>query len=522
MTIQVLQYLNHLHVPVSHTYVRKRMESHPNYPSLLSIHDTLQELGIESYACEGTKEELLKETSPVLLHFNIGDGHLQYFKSPQQAVKEYAGFDKKWSGHAMFITLPPQQLRAVAVHDALLRQEKQRRFFETGLFVLLACAPVITTVVAGNFPALLISIFSIGGLYLSWLIAQKELGLSNEVSNMLCSMVKNSRCEAVILSRGGRLFRFLSWGDVGLVYFTTTLLFIALGTILPQHNFMAWQYTLCLAGLVFPFYSIYYQWRMVKQWCVLCLGVVAALLLSGLTALYTLAPIHTAGMVEQLHGQSLLCYGVMILIVFTTWQLWKQSMQQAIKSLPHEINALRLKRNPDIFKALLNSKDSNSYNLPWVDEPIVYGNPQAPYKIVVACNPYCGPCAKAHKQLDHIFEAHPHHLQVAIRFSLHKVTEENEMIVAAKKILAAAKDKPMQAINDWYEYRDIEKYAALHPTETSNVEDALKKHAGWVEQAGIKGTPTFFINGRELPQVYNWMEFLTLLEYELDNHGSPL
>ena len=34
------------------------------------------------------------------------------------------------------------------------------------------------------------------------------------------------------------------------------------------------------------------------------------------------------------------------------------------------------------------------------ENDLLLGNANAPVLITVACNPYCGPCAKAHEQLD--------------------------------------------------------------------------------------------------------------------------
>jgi uncharacterized membrane protein len=57
------------------------------------------------------------------------------------------------------------------------------------------------------------------GVYFSLLIAQKELGIQNSVSDKICSLAKHSRCESVLFSKGAKLFNWLTWGDVGMVYF---------------------------------------------------------------------------------------------------------------------------------------------------------------------------------------------------------------------------------------------------------------------------------------------------------------
>lgn len=55
---EVMKWLRIQRMPVAENQLRLRLESHPDYPSLIAVQDTLEELGINSYACQGTKEEL--------------------------------------------------------------------------------------------------------------------------------------------------------------------------------------------------------------------------------------------------------------------------------------------------------------------------------------------------------------------------------------------------------------------------------------------------------------------------------
>jgi hypothetical protein len=74
--------------------------------------------------------------------------------------------------------------------------------------------------------------------------------------------------------------------------------------------------------------------------------------------------------------------------------------QQSHESLSNEIKASRLRRNPKLFNALLDKQEFNKNNLPNVDEAIRFGNPAALLQLVIACNPFCSPCAKAHHAIE--------------------------------------------------------------------------------------------------------------------------
>ena len=77
---EVMKWLSIQRIPVAESHLRLRLESHPDYPSLVAIQDTFEELSINTYACLGTKEELKKENKPFLAHFNMNGGHILYFK----------------------------------------------------------------------------------------------------------------------------------------------------------------------------------------------------------------------------------------------------------------------------------------------------------------------------------------------------------------------------------------------------------------------------------------------------------
>ena len=49
---EIIEWLKFLKFKVPKKYFRLRLESHPDYPSLLAVHDTLKEFGIEANACE--------------------------------------------------------------------------------------------------------------------------------------------------------------------------------------------------------------------------------------------------------------------------------------------------------------------------------------------------------------------------------------------------------------------------------------------------------------------------------------
>lgn len=508
MINQIKKIFAELGLPVCDKYLTFQIQSHPDYPSLIAIKDCLEELGINAYACTGTKDELIKENRPFLAHLNLGGGDIRYFKNVKDAEKKVKDFDKYWSGNVMFVDRPEKY--GNAAHDKLYKKERLNKIFSTIVVLLFAGGILGFALYTNSITSFLFIALSLIGVYFSWLIAQKELGIQNSVSDKICNLAKHSRCESVLFSKGAKLFNWLTWGDVGMVYFSSSLLFLLICQLTGQAiNFF---YIISMAGLLFPLYSIYYQWRIVKQWCMLCLGVLLVLLLSGTISFY-LVQKHGLQFPEYL---SILLFLGIIVFTIAAWQLLKSLFQQSHESLSNEIKAARLRRNPKIFNALLDKQEFNKNNLPSVDEAIRFGNPAALLQLVIACNPFCSPCAKAHHAIEKLYEQHPDKFFIAIRFALNSIDIKDKKTNAATKIIQAAIQKPLEAIRGWYQLMSIDKFNERHTPNEADVSKAIEQHIAWSKEAAISATPTLFVNGRRLPELYNWMDFVEIAVYELE------
>ncbi|OQY76047.1 MAG: hypothetical protein B6D44_00280 [Ignavibacteriales bacterium UTCHB2] len=85
-------------IPVSKAYLKQQLLSHSDYPSLLSITDTLDELGIDNAALVVEKEKLNEIPVPFLAHINSKGNDFLEVKNISTLQKDYPDFDKIWNG----------------------------------------------------------------------------------------------------------------------------------------------------------------------------------------------------------------------------------------------------------------------------------------------------------------------------------------------------------------------------------------------------------------------------------------
>jgi protein-disulfide isomerase len=199
-----------------------------------------------------------------------------------------------------------------------------------------------------------------------------------------------------------------------------------------------------------------------------------------------------------------------LLLIFTAWYLLKPILISA-KAAPGYIAAYkRILYNPDIFNSLLQQQASTPDG--WQKIGIDIGNPNATITILKVCNPYCGPCAKAHPVLEKIIKKNS---MIKVKVIFTSTNNENDKAnKPVKHLLAiAAKENLVLtalALDDWYlaDKKDYEIFAAKYPLngELAEQEWKIEMMSKWCNDAEIIGTPTFFINGKRLPESYNISE----------------
>lgn len=143
---------------------------------------------------------------------------------------------------------------------------------------------------------------------------------------------------------------------------------------------------------------------------------------------------------------------------------------------------------------------------------IVVGNPNAQNEIIKVCNPYCGPCAKAHPELEQILKQNA---DVKVRIIFTASGEEDDLKTAPVQHLLAIQEKygmdvVNQALDDWYlaDKKDYETFAQKYPMNGELIQQKEKIYAmrDWCDAMKIRATPTIFINGAELPDIYRISE----------------
>ena len=116
--------------------------------------------------------------------------------------------------------------------------------------------------------AWVVMIFDIAGLWFSWSLVQKSLGIHTAAANAVCSAIEEGGCDEIAQSEASSFMGIVKWSEVGLAYFSVSLMAMLLfPQTLPA---LAAINILCLPYTV---WSISYQKFVAKTWCTLCVCV---------------------------------------------------------------------------------------------------------------------------------------------------------------------------------------------------------------------------------------------------------
>ena len=404
-------------VRVTDYTVNETLQNHPDWPSLLCISDSLNKWHIPNGAGKVDVNNIEELPVPFIAYTNnrenplaivtqVATDSMQVFQKNynKPAILSKEAFIKNWGG--IYLIAEP----GANSGETNYKLNKRKDFFNSlipfsaiAVFITLSLFFLKRVVgandefkVPANVGIYLQYLILLTGVFITSLLLWYEIDKNNPVLQKVCTGIVKGNCNAILTGKQSKLFGWLSWSEVGFFYFSGGLLVLlsareaSAGLVVTTWlNILALPYTV---------FSVYYQWRVAKQWCVLCMAVQALLILGGVNVFvsgYLQTPlIITVATITSIA----IAYTLPLLVWYST----KPLILRLQESINTKREFLRIKFNTEIFETLLNKQKN-------ITEPIDglgidLGNPDATNTLVKVCNPYCGPCAKAHPEIEKLLE----------------------------------------------------------------------------------------------------------------------
>lgn len=520
-----LHLLKSLQVAVTATSVIESLEHHPDYPSLYSISDSLQKWKVDNLALKVKAEALEQLPTPFIAHSKYAGGNFVLVNNVNGAVdyidekgkrrqKSKEEFNKEWDN---IVLLAEKNNDSGEKNFATNRKKELLNNLHMPIIVT-ACLLLIIFygITTANLYATILLSLKFAGAIIAGILLWFEVDKSNPVLRQICSAGKNTNCTAVLSSKQSKLFNLISWSEIGFFYFAGSFLYLLLSANYHPDNHretalsvLSW---LNLFALPYTIFSIFYQWRIAKQWCPLCLAVQAILLLEFITCYFGYW--HTNRSFNFSTNQLLPLVTSFLLPVFF-WIATKKAYLTAQEGKRYQKDLSKLKYNKEVFQSLLVKQKAVTVSPEGLG--ITLGNPNAKNTIIKVCNPYCGPCAKAHPIIDEILD---NNNDVKVQIIFNAKNDDNDKKAKPVKHFMALHEKNNNelieaALHDWYsaDKKDYDTFAAkyLLNGELELQGKKLEAMDKWCKEIGISFTPTFFVNGYQLPEAYSVNDLKHLL-----------
>ena len=238
----------------------------------------------------------------------------------------------------------------------------------------------------------MIIVVSISGIFLQYLVLLRgvivtalllwyEIDKNNPLLQKVCTGITKGNCNAILTSKKSKVFSWLSWSEIGFFYFTGGLLLLLFGGD-NINNAIAILSLLNVLALPYILFSVYYQWQIAKQWCVLCLAVQTLLLLGGINILTN----NFLTTFNKVSGSFIVTAAFIYLLPVLLWYAVKPSILRLQEAKNTKRQHLRIKFNSEIFETLLKKQKEIAISTDGLGIDI--GNPQATNTLIKVCNPY--------------------------------------------------------------------------------------------------------------------------------------
>jgi len=512
-----ISFLELLKVKHTISFSDKYFREHPHKYNLFGLSKMLSDYGIENKAFKTDKKEEAIKTleAPFIAHAGgdfvvvskITDAEIHFLWQGQNINITLESFLKSWTGTILLAEASKHSIEPDYKEN--LKKEWASTFQKQGLLLatgLLATGFFIQNRIYENIGWVFIFLVNLLGIYVSYLLVQKQLHIHSEYVDKICSIFKQSDCNNVLESKAAKLGGIIGWSEIGLGYFISNIFIILLFPCLLSYLAIINIFT-----LPYTVWSIWYQKFKAKQWCPLCLSVQVllwAIFVTNLAFAFIQFPAFKT--------EELLLTGIIYFIPPVTINLLIPLIAQGQKfeQITQEFNALKV--NEDVFEVFL--KKQTRYEVDKSTSKILFGNLESEILITILTNPHCAPCLKMHARVEKLLKETNNSFCVQYIFSSFNKELEPSVHFLIAVYLTFPLERVKMIYDEWFNGKNniLEFFQNNAYGQNKQAEAEFLRHEQWKETTQLRATPTVLINGYQLPGNYKLEDLKYFTDFNVD------
>ena len=497
--------LSTLGVKYSDEYAGRLYQENPDRDNFFGLSYMLSVYGIEGkgYNIEDKGTSLL--TKPFVAQTDTGfqvvsdikDGNVICRDERGRHVVSAEDFLESWTGNVLVVKMDEKSGEPDYVKNRKVTRVKDVKCLLGALACLvlfgglmLRQAASLTFSVAGYY------LLSVVGLFVSVMLLQRQLHVGGGLGDKLCSLFKESSCEEVAASSASKTLLNISWSEVGVGYFLSNVVLLSLSLdvifVLGIVNILVLPYTL---------WSLWYQKMKIRRWCTLC--IIVQIILWGLALVFFLTGLyHSPFRLAALLALPFYCLAVLAVHYYAATKEKQRALEES-----NVAKRARLCREDVLFHFL---KQQPYFEVTDEDSVMLAGNPEAEICLTLFCNPYCYPCAEAHRVIARMLKNNP---RIKVRYVL--TAHKENLILPSLYLISSYFKKGGAVFDEWFSLdakaRRKVNLEIENVDERKRAEEELSHHGECVSRCKVKMTPTMLINGYVLPEEYAYGEIEYIL-----------
>jgi len=472
--------------------------SHPNYPSLFAITDSLDLLSVENAAVRVSKEQIENLPSNFLAYFK---DELTLVERTKEFVRidtnkktgqkiSYDNFLLDWNG--VIVAIEPNN---VVARENFKSEYKDVKYFMP-LLILFGFSFFYNTYSAFSLVFLITSLL---GLIVSVFIVQEKLGFKTNIISRFCNLTTNTSCSSVI-NFDSNTNKWINFSDLPLIFFSASFLAILLKP-LDSTIFIGFLSLLAIPIIVT---SIWIQKFEIQKWCVMCL--IVSFLIFSQSILWFSSDLFTL----SFSLTNIFPFLFALVLLTSAWLLIKPVVRNILNSDNNVKELKKFKRNYSLLN-FLSKKIPNANGLEDL-RGLHFGNRNAGVKLSIVLSPSCGHCHKTFQEAFDLVLKFPDRIFLNILFNVNPENTENPYKIVVERLLTinrATPGKIVEAISDWHiKKMDLKKWLKKWHTEPVSmmINQEIQKHYEWCSKNNFNYTPVIIVNEKIYPEEYELSE----------------
>ena len=502
----IFNYLDKEHIKIDKKEFVFQVKSHPSYPSLIAVVDTLKFFRIEQTAFKLEFSEinhLPKFFVAVLKHANgteepffITHKGGEYFLNGSEKITLSKGnLEKRWTGIVLLIKKNDDYNQA---------KPNSNLVYAVLLALLIMSFLAISIEIKVNWSFMMFAILPVLGLVISVFLLTDLFKIRHSFLSKICESGKKTSCNKTINPE-----KYIEINDLGMVYFSFQLvcLFIFFAINKPFEIFTLFK---VLSVFVIPIVlvSVFYQKFLTKKWCPLCLMICGILLTEFLFLYLYKFPF-------SVNKWSIYLSAVILLIILMLWKFLKGVLYINKTYQLELVKTNRVVRNYDVFKNSVLA----STQIEHLDGAFSTGNTTSKLQVLAVISPFCGPCQEIFANLHEIFAQHKadidFHFVLKTNFELNDEQTNQFFRILGAIYLRQGFVAYFNSLKDWFDWDNLDRWNSTYFIESNveEVEQFYAKQNKWCLDFGINYTPALFLNNYQFPNAFE----LSSLKYFIND-----